>query len=67
MGRLRLTLAAWDYDRVRPLFDGTIQPEGIENQLKPQEIADLFAYLLTDRPPGEADGQPLGGNTKDPP
>ena len=30
MGRLRLTLAAWDYDRVRPLFDGSIQPEGIE-------------------------------------
>ena len=30
MGRLRLTLAAWDYDRIRPLFDGRIQPEGIE-------------------------------------
>ena len=30
MGRLRLTLAAWDYDRVRPLFDWSIQPEGIE-------------------------------------
>jgi len=30
MGRLRLTLAIWDYDRARPLIDGTIQPEGIE-------------------------------------
>jgi len=30
MGRLRLTLATWDYDRVRPLIDGTIKPEGIE-------------------------------------
>lgn len=30
MGRLRLTLAAWDYDRVRPLFDGSIQPDGID-------------------------------------
>ena len=30
MARLRLTTAFWDYDRVRPLIDGTIQPEGIE-------------------------------------
>ena len=30
MSKLRLTLAAWDYDRIRPLFDGTMQPEGIE-------------------------------------
>lgn len=30
MGRLRLSIAFWDYDRVRPLMDGTIQPEGIE-------------------------------------
>ena len=30
MGKLRLTIAFWDYDRVRPLIDGTITPEGIE-------------------------------------
>ena len=30
MRKLRLTIAFWDYDRVRPLIDGTIQPEGIE-------------------------------------
>ena len=30
MSRLRLTFAAWDYDRVRPLMDGTIRPEGID-------------------------------------
>jgi 4,5-dihydroxyphthalate decarboxylase len=30
MGKLRLSIAFWDYDRVRPLIDGTIQPEGIE-------------------------------------
>jgi 4,5-dihydroxyphthalate decarboxylase len=30
MSKLRLTLGAWDYDRIRPLFDGSIQPEGIE-------------------------------------
>jgi 4,5-dihydroxyphthalate decarboxylase len=27
---LRLTIAFWDYDRVRPLIDGTIVPDGIE-------------------------------------
>lgn len=40
MDRLRLTLAAWDYDRVRPLLDGTIRPEGIEIEpivLRPSE------------------------------
>ena len=30
MAKLRLTLACWDYDRTRPLIDGTVQPEGIE-------------------------------------
>jgi 4,5-dihydroxyphthalate decarboxylase len=30
MGKLRLTIAFWDYDRVRPLIDGTIQAQGIE-------------------------------------
>ena len=30
MTPLRLTIAFWDYDRVRPLIDGTITPEGIE-------------------------------------
>jgi 4,5-dihydroxyphthalate decarboxylase len=30
MAKLRLTIAFWDYDRVRPLIDGTIQPQGIE-------------------------------------
>ena len=30
MSTPRLTIAFWDYDRVRPLIDGTIKPEGIE-------------------------------------
>lgn len=30
MSRLHLTMACWDYDRTRPLLDGSIQPEGIE-------------------------------------
>ena len=30
MSRLSLTFACWDYDRTRPVLDGTIQPEGID-------------------------------------
>jgi len=29
----------------------SMMPEDLEKQLKPQEIADLFAYLMLDRPP----------------
>lgn len=41
MGRLFLTLACGDYDRFRPLRDGTVVPEGIELNvinLNPEEI-----------------------------
>jgi len=30
MPRLRLSMACWDYDRSRPLLDGSIEPQGIE-------------------------------------
>ena len=30
VAKLRLTLACGDYDRTRPLVDGTVQPEGVE-------------------------------------
>ncbi|PYR69874.1 MAG: 4,5-dihydroxyphthalate decarboxylase, partial [Acidobacteria bacterium] len=30
MADIRLTIAFWDYDRVRPLIDGTIKPHGID-------------------------------------
>ena len=31
----------------------SLMPEGIENQLKPKEIADLFAFLALDKPPDD--------------
>ncbi len=37
----------------------SLMPEGIEKQLSKQEIADLFAYLVLDRPPTEPDAQAL--------
>ncbi len=33
MPNLNLTLACWDYDRTRALFDGRVQPQGIELEL----------------------------------
>jgi hypothetical protein len=36
-------------------------PEGIEKQLKPQEIADLFAFLLLDKPPEDRNAKLLPG------
>ncbi|MEE8518786.1 MAG: PhnD/SsuA/transferrin family substrate-binding protein [Dehalococcoidia bacterium] len=46
MSKLRLTLAAWDYDRVRPLFDGTIQPEGIEITPVVSRPSETFFRML---------------------
>jgi putative heme-binding domain-containing protein len=39
----------------------SLMPEGIENQLKPEEIADLFAFLLLDRPPDDPQAKYLPG------
>jgi 4,5-dihydroxyphthalate decarboxylase len=41
MSRLRLSVAVGDYDRVRPLFDGDVQIDGVEPvflRLSPEEI-----------------------------
>jgi hypothetical protein len=36
-------------------------PEGMENQLTPQELADLFAYLTLDKPPADPAARPIPG------
>ena len=41
----------------------SLMPEGIEKQLKPQEIADLFSFLLLDKPPEDPKAQLLPGAT----
>ena len=46
MSPLRLTIAFWDYDRVRPLIDGTIQPEGIELRPIISRPSDTFFRML---------------------
>jgi len=39
----------------------SMMPEDIEKQLKPQQIADLFAYLTLNRPPSDPNARQLPG------
>jgi putative heme-binding domain-containing protein len=39
----------------------SLMPEELEKQLKPQELADLFALLTLDKPPGDATAKKLPG------
>ena len=40
----------------------SLMPENLEKQLKPQEIADLFAYLTLDRPPQDPEAKRIPGS-----
>lgn len=39
----------------------SLMPEDLEKQLKPQELADLFAFITLDKPPGDRRGKPIPG------
>ncbi len=39
----------------------SLMPEDVEKQLNSQEIADLFAYITLDRPPGDPNARQLPG------
>jgi putative membrane-bound dehydrogenase-like protein len=45
-------------DSVSPV---SLMPEGLERQLTPQELADLFAFLSLDKPPGDPEAKRLSG------
>jgi 4,5-dihydroxyphthalate decarboxylase len=42
MTRLSLSFACWDYDRMRALQDGRIQPEGIDLNFLPLSVEETF-------------------------
>jgi putative membrane-bound dehydrogenase-like protein len=42
----------------------SLMPEGLEKQLKPKEIADLFAFLALDKPPGDPTAKRIPGTPK---
>lgn len=39
----------------------SLMPEGLEKQLTPQQLADLFAFLSLDQPPEHPDAVPIAG------
>jgi putative membrane-bound dehydrogenase-like protein len=46
------TIAREDVDAIK-VSELSLMPEGLEKQLKPQEIADLFAFLALDKHPDD--------------
>ncbi len=49
MANLKLTLGCWDYDRVRPLMDGSVVPNGIELTFLNMIVEETFFRMLRHR------------------
>ncbi len=54
-------IARADIDEVVP-SKLSLMPEGIEKQLRPQELHDLFAFISLDKPPEDPDAKLLVGS-----
>lgn len=52
------TIAREDVDAMK-VSELSLMPEGLEKQLKPQEIADLFAYITLDKHPDDPSAKPI--------
>ena len=46
MAKLELTMASWDYDRVRPLSDGSIEPDGISLNILNLPVEETFFRMI---------------------
>jgi 4,5-dihydroxyphthalate decarboxylase len=49
MSDVPITLACWDYDRMRPLMDGTVKPEGIDLTYLPLMMPEPAFRMLRHR------------------
>ncbi len=54
------TIARDDVDAMKT-SDTSLMPEGIEKQLSPEEILDLFAYLTLTKPPEDPSAELISG------
>ena len=54
-------IARSDIDEVVP-SKLSLMPEGIEKQLQPKELHDLFAFITLDKPPEDPDAKLLAGS-----
>ncbi len=57
------TIARGEVDQVA-VQKTSMMPEGLEKQLQPREIIDLFAYLTLDRPPTDPKARRIPGSPK---
>ncbi|HXP31947.1 MAG TPA: ABC transporter substrate-binding protein [Stellaceae bacterium] len=46
MSKLSLTFACWDYDRIKPLADGSVQAEGIDLNIVDLPVEETFFRML---------------------
>jgi len=46
MGKIRMTLACWDYDRTRALQDGRVEIEGVDLTYLPLRVEETFWRML---------------------
>lgn len=49
MSKLNLTLGCWDYDRVRAIQDGSVQPDGIDINFLNMEVEETFFRMVRHR------------------
>ena len=49
MGKLRLSFACWNYDRMRALQDGTVRPDGIDLNFLSLPVEETFFRMLRHR------------------
>jgi 4,5-dihydroxyphthalate decarboxylase len=49
MSKLRLSFSSWDYDRVRPLADGSVKAEGIELNCLNHVVEETFFRMARHR------------------
>ncbi|WP_435016535.1 PVC-type heme-binding CxxCH protein [Tundrisphaera sp. TA3] len=54
------TIAKEDVEE-RSLSTLSLMPEGLEEQMTPRELADLFAFITLDRAPADPEARPLPG------
>ena len=50
MANLKITLACWDYDRTRALFDGRVRPEGVDVELwSTYNVGEIMERMVRDQ------------------
>lgn len=57
----KLESVARDDVQAMKVSELSLMPEGIEKQLSPQEIADLFAFITLDKHPDDPAARPIAG------